>query len=106
MNNHKIEGLLGLCMKAGGVCFGTEACMEQIQKRKVKLVLVAEDAAQRTKKNFEMACHKNEIPLYIYGTIEELSNAIGKPNKAIFGIRNQSFAMEIQKIINGGDIIG
>ena len=58
MNNHKIEGLLGLCMKAGGVCFGTEACMEQIQKRKVKLVLVAEDAAQRTKKNFEMACHK------------------------------------------------
>ena len=67
---------------------------------------MAEDAAQRTKKNFEIACHKNEIPLYIYGTIEELSNAIGKPNKAIFGIRNQSFAMEIQKIINGGEIIG
>ena len=93
-------------MKAGGVCFGTEACMEQIQKRKVKLILVAEDAAERTKKNFEMACKKNGIPICIYGSIESLSSAIGKPNKAMFGIRSQSFANEIQKIINGGEIIG
>lgn len=106
MNNHKIEGLLGLCMKAGGVCFGTEACMEQIQKRKVKLVLVASDAAGRTKRNFEMVCKQYEIPIYYYGTIESLSNAIGKPNKAIFGIRNHSLADEIQKIISGGEIIG
>ena len=93
-------------MKAGALSFGTDSCMELIQKKKVKLILVANDAAERTKKNFEMACKQNQIPICFYGTIEDLSRAIGKPNKAIFGIKNQSFAIEIQKIINGGEVIG
>lgn len=106
MNNHKIEGLLGICMKAGALSFGTDACMDIIQKRKVKLILVAEDAAERTKKNFEIVCKENHIPICFYGTIETLSKSIGKPNKAVFGVRNQSLAMEIKKIINGGEVIG
>lgn len=106
MNNHKIEGLLGLCMKAGGLSFGTDSCLDLIQRKKVKLIIVASDAAQRTKKNFKIECDKNQVPICFYGTIDDLSKAIGKPNKAIFGIKNQSFALEIQKIINGGEIIG
>ena len=106
MNNHKIEGLLGLCMKSGSLAFGTDACMDLIAKRKVKLILIAMDAAERTKKNFEIACQKNQIPICFYGNIDDLSRAIGKPNKAIFGIRNQSFAEEIQKNIHGGEVIG
>lgn len=106
MDSNKIEGLLGLCMKSGGLVFGSEACIEGIEKKKVKLILVAEDAADRTKKNFTFHCNQNHIPICFYGKIENLSKAIGKPNKAIFGIRNQSFAFEIEKIINGGDVIG
>lgn len=93
-------------MRAGALSFGSEACIELIKKRKVKLILVAEDAADRTKRNFERACIQNEIPIYFYGSIESLSKAIGKPNKAILGIRNQNFAVEIEKIINGGEVIG
>jgi ribosomal protein L7Ae-like RNA K-turn-binding protein len=85
---------------------GTDACMDLIQKRKVKLIIVANDAADRTKKNFEIACKNFEIPICLYGTIENLSKAVGKPNKAIFGIKNQSFADEIKKLISGGEIIG
>ena len=106
MSNHKIEGLLGLCMKSGGLIFGNEACLEGISKKKVKLILVAQDAADRTKKNFTFHCNQKDIPICFYGKIENLSRAIGKSNKAIFGIRNQSFALEIKKIINGGDVIG
>lgn len=106
MSNHKIEGLLGLCMRAGDLAFGTDSCIDSIQRRKVKMILVAQDAAQRTKKNFEIHCRQNHIPIYFYGTIEELSKSIGKTNKAVFGIKNQNFADAIQKIINGGEIIG
>ena len=106
MSNHKIEGLLGLCMRAGALSFGNDACMELIQKKKVKVILIAEDAADRTKRNFTFCCNQNQIPICFYGKIEDLSKAIGKTNKAIFGIRNQSFAFEIKKIISGGDIIG
>lgn len=92
--------------KRGGIICGTDACMDLIEKKKVKLIIIASDAADRTKKNFEIACKRNEIPICIYGEILELSNAVGKQNKAVFGIKNQSFANEIRKIISGGEIIG
>ena len=40
------------------------------------------------------------------GTIEELSKAIGKNNKAILGILDENLSNEIQKINNGGEVIG
>ena len=35
-----------------------------------------------------------------------MSHAIGKNNKAVIGIKDLSFANEIEKIINGGEAIG
>lgn len=93
-------------MKAGGLAFGTEACLDLIEKRKIKLVIVAEDAADRTKKNFEFMCNKNHIRMMVFASIEELSQSIGQKNKAVFGVKNENFANQIYKIINGGDIIG
>lgn len=106
MINNKVLGLLGLCTKAGKLCFGHDSCMDLIVKQKVKLLIVAQDASDRTKKEFEMACKNNNIEIYFYGNIEELSKAIGKNNKAVIGIKEENFAKEIEKIINGGEIIG
>lgn len=105
-NKKRVFGLLGLCTKAGDICFGTDACIDLITRKKVKLVIVAEDASQRTKKNLDDICKQNDTKIIFFGTIEELSNAIGKNNKAVIGIKNKNFALEIEKIINGGEIIG
>lgn len=105
-HNQKILGLLGICTKAGEIVFGTDACKEAIQKNKVHLVLVAEDASDRTKRNFEFLCETQKLAYQCFGTIEELSKAIGKKNKAVIAIKNQSLAKELVKIINGGDTIG
>lgn len=106
MINNKVLGLIGLCTKAGKICFGTDACTDLIQKRKVDLVIVANDASDRTKRNFEFICNKNDTKICSFGTIESLSKAIGKNNKAVIGIKNKDFANQIEKIINGGEIIG
>lgn len=106
MENKKITGLLGLAMKAGKVVFGTDACIEAINKKKVRLVIVAEDSAQRTKTNFETICKNKKIEYRNYFTIDEISKSIGKENKAVIGIKDINFANEIMRIINGGDIIG
>ncbi len=66
MINKKILGLLGLATKAGKVVFGTDACIEAINKKKTKLVIVSEDASDRTKSNFEYLCVNCKIPLYIF----------------------------------------
>ena len=106
MNNNKVYGLLGLAMRAGKIVFGTDSCIEDIQRKKVKLVIVATDSAERTKMKLNKICSDNNVAMLEFSTIEELSNAIGKSNKAILGIRDINFSNEIKKIINGGEAIG
>ena len=97
---------MGLATRAGKIVFGTEACIQAIEKNKIKLVIIAIDAAERTKMNFNDICTKNTIPIVTCLTIEELSKAIGKNNKAVVGIKDKHFSKEMIKIINGGEAIG
>ena len=102
----KICGLIGIATKAGKIVAGTDACIEEMQKGKVKLVLVAEDASERTKKTFEEEAKKYQIAIYTILSIEELSKAMGKVNKAVIGIKDISFSKKMISIINGGEVIG
>lgn len=106
MINNKILGLLGLARRAGKVSFGTESVLDTVERKRAKLVIIAEDSAQRTKKNIEEICNQNEVPVKIFGTIEELSKSIGQSNKAVICVKDINFSNEILKIINGGEIIG
>ena len=106
MVNNKVYGLIGLSAKAGKIVIGTEACLESIIKRKIKLIIVACDSAERTIRNFEEKCKENNIKFYKFGTKENLSNCIGKENKTVIGIKDKNLAGAIEKILNGGDVIG
>ena len=104
--NNKIYGLIGLARRAGKISFGTESSIETIEKKKAKLVIVANDSSDRTKKNFKELSEKLNIPFRIVGTIEDLSRSIGQVNKAVIVIKDENFAKEILKRIDGGEIIG
>ena len=100
----KICGLLGLARRAGKLLFGTEACIKEISK--IKLIIIANDASERTKMKFKKICEQEKIPIYEILNIEEISKTIGQCNKAIIGIKDINFSNEIMKIINGGEAIG
>lgn len=106
MINKKILGLIGLAAKARKVSFGADSVEQQIKRRKVNLLIIAEDSSQRTKEKFKKISETYQIPIIIVGEIELLSKAIGKSNKAILGIEDSNLSKEIQKISNGGEIIG
>ena len=106
MINKKILGLLGLSARARKVSFGADSVEQEIKKRKVKLIIIAEDASTRTKDKFKKLSEQYNVPIIIKGKIEELSKSIGKDNKAIIGIKEINLSNEIQKINNGGEIIG
>ncbi len=106
LKTNKIYGLLGLARRAGKINFGSESSIDTIEKKKAKLVIVAEDSSDRTKKNFKELCEKVNIPFRIVGTIEELSKSIGQVNKAVLVVKDENFAKELIKIIDGGEIIG
>ena len=106
MINKKILGLIGLAARARKICFGADSVELQMQKKKVQLVILAEDSSDRTKEKFKKIGKQQNIPIMIQGEIEVLSKAIGKSNKAIIGIEDGNLASQIQKINDGGELIG
>ena len=106
INKARITGLLGISAKAGKITFGADACQEGVAKRNIYILFVANDASDRTKKNFEKLCVENKIGIVKELSMHEISKAIGKNNKAIVGIKDKNLANAVLKIINGGDIIG
>ena len=101
MTNNKILGMLGLASRARKITIGTDSTLQDIQKNRVKLIIVAEDASERTKNKFKDVANTNKIPIIIYESIENLSKAIGKQNKAIIGVKENNIATEIEKIYRG-----
>ena len=59
----------GLSRRAGKISFGTESVEQTILKNKAKLVIVAEDASERTKKHFEEICKNKRIQIRNFGNI-------------------------------------
>ena len=106
MVNKKILGLIGLAARARKIAFGADSVEIEIKSKKAKLILVAEDASNRTKEKFQKISEEFDIPIIIAGTIEEISKVIGKSNKAIVGVKEENLAREIFKINNGGEFIG
>ena len=106
VNNQKICGLIGLATKAGKIVAGTDACLQEIDKRNVKLLILAIDASDRTKNVFKEKCKQLNINIYEKLTINEISNSIGKSNKAVLGIKYNGFANAKNKINNGVEMIG
>ncbi len=106
MINNKILGLIGLAARARKISFGTDSVEQEIKKKKVNLIIVAKDSSERTKNKFQKLSEEYKIPILIIEEIDTLSKAIGKSNKAIIGIKDINFSNEIQKINNGGEVIG
>ena len=103
---NKIYGLLGLCARAGNIVSGMDAVSDDIQKNKVRLVIIATDSSEKTKNNIKYLANKKNVPVITIGTIKENSKVIGKENKAIIGIKDKNIAEGINKIICGGEAFG
>ncbi len=106
MINKKILGLIGLSARARKISYGADSVEIQLKKKKVKLIIVAEDASDRTKNKFIKLSNEYNVPIIILSEIDEISKTIGKSNKAIIGIEEENISKEIQKIIMGGYVFG
>lgn len=102
---NKVYGLLGICSKAGKLAVGTEAVIENVLKNQIELVIIAEDTSQKTKQKIKKICEEKNVEVKIFGNIFDNSNAIGKVNKAIIGIKDKNLAKAILEKICGGELL-
>ncbi|TCO79901.1 L7Ae/L30e/S12e/Gadd45 family ribosomal protein [Marinisporobacter balticus] len=96
---NKIFSFLGLAQRSGNLVTGEDTCIFNIKKNAVKLVIVANDASNNTKKKFQdVTGHKN-VKFIIYGEKKQLSHAVGKINRTVYGIKDEAFANKLFSLI-------
>lgn len=99
---HKLEGMIGLCVRAGRAAFGSEACEALVRSGRLRLVIVAEDASENTQKRMQDKCTTYGVPRISFGTTLSLAQCTGKGRVSVIGIRDEGFAAAILKIYGGG----
>lgn len=95
-------GLLGLSRRAGKLQSGSEASREAISGGEAKLVIIASDASERTRENFEFFAEEAGVSVItVAQSAEELGNAIGKRPCAVIAICDVGFSAAIVKKLEG-----
>ena len=97
IQSKKVLGTLGLAMKAGDVVSGEFLTEKAIRSHLARLVIVAEDASDNTKKKFSDSCRYYHIPYVEFGDKEMLGSAIGKQFRASLAVTDTWFAKSLGK---------
>lgn len=92
----KTAGMLGLARRSGTLAYGFEQVRERILRGDVLLVILAEDASERTTKKMVQLCEETETQWIVTGTKETLSHAIGLVNKAVLGLTDPNMAKQVK----------
>lgn len=95
VQSKKVLGILGLAMKAGTVLSGEFMTEQAIRSGEAKLVIVASDASDNTKKKFRNSCQFYHVPYAQWGEKEVMGNAIGKQFRASLAVTDKGLAKSI-----------
>lgn len=95
--NDRFLNLLGLCRRAGRMKIGCDTVIESVELKEAKLVLMASDISENTKKKVISALNgtKSEILKY---TKDELSFALGK-TCAVLSVEDEGFANKLTELM-------
>lgn len=98
MNLHmKIKNLLSLATKSGNVVSGEEMCIKGMNQNSIYLIILSEEASNNTNKKFKDKTSYRNVPIYIWGSKEELGKTIGKTSRTTVGVLDYGFSQTLIK---------
>ncbi len=100
MNDQKIISLLGLAQKAGKIASGELAVEKAIKSGKAKLLIIAADCSESTKKNYRDMSTYYDVEFYEKFSKEQLGQCIGKLHRAALAITDPGFNKAIKTLLN------
>jgi ribosomal protein L7Ae-like RNA K-turn-binding protein len=100
MMNEKWSQLLGLASRARKLTTGEELVVKEIRNKKAKLVLLAEDGSENTKKKISDKCHYYHIPFRMVSDRYHLGKAIGKSERVVVSVNDLGFATKLKALLD------
>ena len=96
----RVLSLLGLGHKGGHISSGEFLTEKAVKEGRAKLVIVASDASDNTRKMFQNMCDYYKVPIYFFGEKTELGHCIGKEFRASLSVNDEGMAKSIEKYFN------
>ena len=96
----KFYRMLGLAKKAGHLAGGEFMSEKMVKEGRSKLVIVAKDASDNTKKSFTDMCTFYKTPIVFAGDKNGLGHAVGTEFRASLTIQDEGMANAIRKLID------
>ena len=101
--------MLGIAAKSGNVVSGEFSTEKAVKTGTAYLVIVSEEASANTLKMFTNMTEFYEVPMYVFGSKEELGRCIGKEFRASLAIIDENLANAVENKLkacnlnNGGN---
>ncbi len=89
--------MLGIAAKSGSVVSGEFSTEKAVKTGQAYMVIVSEEASANTNKMFTNMTDFYEVPMYVFGTKEELGRCIGKEFRASLAITDENLANAVEK---------
>jgi len=87
--------ILGIARRAKKIIIGTDMTLLKLKKGEVKLIFLANDASEGTKKKIIDKSTNYKVEVIKHLNTKELSKAIGKENIKVIGILDEGFKNSI-----------
>jgi len=94
----KVAAYLGFAQRAKKLVSGDSAAEAILNQGRARLIIIAEDASPRTRKNFCFRAGEEGIPVLVLGTKAVLGSIIGRSPRSVLVVTDQHFADSILKV--------
>ena len=95
---NRFLGMLGMAKRAGKLSTGAFVCDKMITSRRARLVILASDASENTKKSVTNSCKYYNIKLIEASDMSTLGHATGGGDKAVVSVNDNNFAKAISDL--------
>ena len=94
----RLLNMIGLARRAGKVSTGAFVCEKMIKSRRARLVILACDASENTKKAVTDSCRFYNIRVIEISDMESLGHITGGGDRAVVSVNDNNFAKAISDI--------
>ena len=94
-NDQGVLFALGIAQKAGKAVSGDFAVQDALRKGKVKLLLIAKDASENSRKRLINFCDEHGIKTVDVLDREQLGRSLGKAPRSAVGLMDNNFVKMI-----------
>ncbi len=99
-----IGNMIGLGQRAGMLVSGDMAVKGTLNRGKARLLVIAKDAAARTRRELSGMADSKNVPVISYGSKEELGRLIGKSPRSSVVLMDEHMVRGILGALERGNV--